>query len=69
MKNSAEYEAARKTANEASEVYSEACAAYRCGRIDDETFLAARVVFKASQDAFDAAFEKEQLNVLKSHGA
>ena len=54
------YETALKTANEASATYTIACDAYRAKRIDDATFLKARVIYMESVAVFDNAYSVEE---------
>lgn len=56
---SAAYEAVYHTNNAAIAVYNKAQQAYRTMQIGDDEFIAARKVYKAAMDAFDAAYAKE----------
>ena len=54
------YLAALRAANKASVTYTIACDAYRAKRIDDTTFLKARVIYMESVAVFDNAYSVEE---------
>ncbi len=56
---SPEYLAALETSNIAIRAYDVAVKAYRAGKMDDKTYLAARKVYNESVKAFDLAFALE----------
>lgn len=56
---SAAYEAAYHVNNAAIAAYNKAQQAYRTMQIGDDEFIAARVVYRAAMDAFDAAYAQE----------
>jgi hypothetical protein len=57
---SEEYRKALETANQASRDYTEIQEDYLAGRVDDITFLEAKLLYKKACDAFDIAYDAEE---------
>ena len=57
---SQEYQRALERSNAAGKVFSKVQDDYRAQRIGDEEYLAARRVYQASEQEFDAAYAREE---------
>ena len=57
---SEEYQQANKAHSEAFKAYVPVRDAYRAGKLDDQTFIAAQKKYNEALAAWDLAFEKER---------
>ena len=64
---SQEYQRALERSNAAGKVFSKVQADYRAQRIGDEEYLAARRVYQAAQQEFDAAYAREDERESEMH--